>query len=231
MSSSVRSPRSRSRPADTGRRAVFLGTLIAPLLAALPAAAQYRLVSAAGDTLDFARDTLLAMRDRSDALYQELEQDPLVLYYTSYGPELTSDQGDLALPWNAVDVVTDSIAAVVTPGNLREADRAYYNYAVLRMRSVRDDPDVPCDELFGREMDAVDAFVDGWIVARTLFGGPAYEPLDELAFARSAAVLEGYVAASSDRQLGGCLSVWRDEHAAAVERYAAWRKDSAFGPS
>lgn len=206
--------------------------LLALALGAGPAAGQYRIASPDGETTrEFTRDSLLAMRDRSDALYDELQEDPLVLYYTSYGPDLSPNQREPALPWNAVDVVTDSMAAIVTPGNLREADRAYYNYAVLRMHAVRDDPDVPCDELFEREMEAVDAFVDGWIVARTLFGGPAFEPLDELVFAREAGVLEGYVAASSDRHLGGCLAVWRDEHPGAVERHAAWREERSFGNS
>ena len=212
-------------------RETALGAVIALALAAGPVAGQHRIVSPEGQTLEFERDSLLAMRDHSDALYDELQEDPQVLYYTAYGPELSADQRDPALPWNAVDVVTDSMAAIVTPGNLREADRAYYNYAVLRMHAVRDDPDVPCDELFEREMQAVDAFVDGWIVARTLFGGPAFEPLDELVFARADGVLEGYVAASSDRHLGGCLAVWRDEHPGVVERYTTWSETRAFGPS
>jgi len=194
-------------------------------------AGQYGIASPAGETIEFDRDSLLAMRNRSDALYDELQEDPQVLYYTSYGPELAPDRGELALPWNAVDVVTDSMAAIVTPGNLREADRAYYNYAVLRMHAVRDDPDVPCDELFEREMEAVEGFIDGWIVARTLFGGPAFAPLDELVFARAARVLDGFVAAGSDRHLGGCLDVWRDEHPGAIERYDAWRAERDTGAS
>lgn len=208
-----------------------LSALVGLAIAVPPAAGQYTIAAPGGETLEFQRDSLLAMRDRSDALYTELQEDPQVLYYTSYGPELSPDQRELALPWNAVDVVTDSTAAIVTPGNLREADRAYYNYAVLRMHAVRDDPDVPCDELFEREMVAVRGFLDGWIVARTLFGGPPFPPLDELVFASEAGVLDGYVAASSNRHLGGCLAVWRDEHPAAVERYAEWSEARALGPS
>ena len=59
---------------------------------------------------------------------RDLEEDPRILYYTSYGRDLRVEDRDEAYPWNAIDVVTDSIAAVVTPGNLREADRAYYKY-------------------------------------------------------------------------------------------------------
>ena len=125
--------------------------------------------------------------------------------------------------------MTDSLAAVLTPGNLREADRAYYSYAVLRMKAVRQDPDVSCEELFDRELAAVGGFVDGWIAARTIFGGPPFAPLDELAFARADGVLEGLIAERGDRQLGGCLAVWRAAHPEAVEAYRAWRRARYLG--
>lgn len=186
---------------------------------------QYELTAPSGEVVEFDGDRLLAMRDRSKALWDELQEDPMVLYYTSYGPELEADDRSRAYPWNAIEVVTDSLAAVITPGNLREADRAYYNYVVLRMHAVRQDPDVPCGDVFAREMEAIDGFVDGWVVARTLFGGPAYEPLDEFAFAREAGVLAGMIAELSDRQLGGCLAVWREENADAVTEYREWRTE------
>ena len=188
-------------------------------------AGQYALTAPSGSVLEFDRDRLLDMRDRSAALRRDLEEDPRILYYTSYGRELRTEDRDEAYPWNVIDVVTDSIAAVVTPGNLREADRAYYNYVVHRMHAVREDPDVPCAEIVSREVQAIDAFVDGWIVARTLFGGPEYEPLDEFAFARDAGVLRGLIIAWSDRQLGGCLAVWGDANPGAVEEYRSWFRE------
>lgn len=169
------------------------------------------------------------MRERSEALHGELERDPLVLYYTAYGRSLTAEEARDAMPWNAIEVVTDSLVSVVTPGNLREADRAYYNYAVLRMRAVRGDPDVPCEEVFGREVEAVDAFIEGWIVARTLFGGPPYPPLDELVFARADGVLPGLIAARGDRQIGGCLAVWVDGHPGETAEYDRWRTRQTEG--
>jgi hypothetical protein len=194
------------------------------------AAGQYSMTAPSGLVVEFDRDRLLDMRDRSVALRRDLEEDPRILYYTSYGSELRAEDRDEAYPWNAIDVVTDSIAAVVTPGNLREADRAYYNYVVHRMHAVREDPDVPCGEIVARELDAVDAFVDGWVVARTLFGGPAFEPLDELAFAREAGVLRGLLVDRSDRQLGGCLVVWSDENPGAVEEYRSWLRERYSAP-
>ncbi|MGH7541213.1 MAG: hypothetical protein ACRELC_09455, partial [Gemmatimonadota bacterium] len=188
-----------------------------------PVAAQYTLTAPWGDTLSSTRDALLEMRERSRELRTDLEQDPLVLYFTTFGPAVRPDAPTPAFPWNAIDVVTDSLAAVITPGNLREADRAYVNYAVLRMRAVRADPDVPCEELMAREVTSLDGFIDGWIVARTLFGGPAFALLDELAFARRADVLPGLIAARDDPQLGGCLRVWRVAHAAELEAYRRWR--------
>ena len=79
------------------------------------------------------------------------------------------------------------------------------------------------------ELDALDGFVDGWIVARTLFGGPAYAPLDELAFAREDGMLSGLIADRSDRQLGGCLAVWIRANPDAAETYRSWRRDRFEG--
>lgn len=204
------------------RRAVL--AVAAALLAASPAVAQYRLTGPA-DTIVFARDSLLEMRERSRTLREELEEDPQVLYYTTFGRPAEPADPAPAFPWNAIDVVTDSLAAVITPGDLREADRAYVNYAVLRMHAVRADPDVPCEALMERELEAVDGFVDGWIVARTLFGGPAFAPLDELAFARRDEVLAGLLAERGNPHLGGCLRVWREMHPDAIEAYRRWRAD------
>lgn len=217
------------RAGDAGRRWA-VAAVAAVLLGASPVAAQYRLTSAT-DTIAFARDSLLEMRERSRALRRDLEEDPEVLYYTAFGRPAEAGEPAPALPWNAIDVVTDSLAAVITPGNLREADRAYVNYAVLRMRAVRADPDVPCETLMERELRAVDGFVEGWIVARTLFGGPPYAPLDELAFARRDGVLAGLLAARDDRQLGGCLRVWSAAHADAIEAYGRWRADREAAPA
>lgn len=208
-----------------------LTTLVAALLIGIPQVghAQYSLSAPSGDELSFERDSLLAMRDRSRALRQNLEEDPLVLYFTAFGQAVEAQAAERAFPWNAIDVVTDSLAAIVTPGNLREADRAYVNYAVLRMRAVRGDPDVSCDELMRRELEAVRGFVDGWIVARTLFGGQPFEPLDEMAFAAAAGVLPGFVAAGSDPHLGGCLGVWNEANREAIEAFRDWQTEEFRG--
>lgn len=208
------------------------GAAIAVLLllaAPAPALGQGRvLVSPGGDTLAFSEAALRQMLDTTRALRRDLEEDPRILYFTGTGPAVPSEEPDPAYPWSVVDVLADSVAAIRTPGNLREADRAYANYAVLRMKNVRRDPDVSCDSLVAREVRAVSGFVDGWIVARTLFGAPAYAPLDELAFAREAGLLPGLIGASDDPQLGGCLGVWKEGHGERLEAYRRWR-EGAFG--
>lgn len=199
--------------------------VVSGVLSAGPLPAQYRLTAPSGEAVEFEPDRLLRFRALSDSLQADLDEDPEVLYYTSFGPSIGESEARDAWPWNAIEVVTDSLAALVMPGNLREAKRAYVNYAVLRMHAVRQDPDVACDELARRELMAIDGFVDGWIVARTLFGGPAYEPLDELAFAREAGVLAGLMLDRSDPQLAGCLSISRERGAAEIEAYRLWRTE------
>jgi hypothetical protein len=204
--------------------------VLSGLVGAESADAQYRLEAPSGSVVEFEADILLGFRDRSDSLMTDLVEDPLVLYYRSFGRELDESEARDAWPWNAVEVVTDSSAALVMPGNLREAGRAYESYAVLRMHAVRQDPDVACEELFSREVEAVDGFIDGWVAARLLFGGPEYEPLDELAFAREAGVLAGLILDRSDRQLGGCLESSRARGAEEIAAYRAWRTERYLPP-
>jgi hypothetical protein len=117
------------------------------------------------------------------------------------------------------------VVQVITPGNLREADRAYENYSVMRMRVIRGkDPDAPCDSLVAWEAQAVSSFVDGWIVARTLFGGPPYAPLDALAFARLDGHLPALIVDLGDRQIGACAGEWAESHPEAIDAYRTWHE-------
>jgi hypothetical protein len=200
-----------------------LGTALLPA----PGRAQYVITSEAGDSLTYEATTLRVMLDTARALYADLEQDPRVQYMipVTRPNNVSETEPEPSYPWNVVTVVNDSMADVTNlPANLREADRAYYNYAVMRMRVVRTaDPDVPCDSLLALEEEVVGSFADGWIVARTLFGGPAFAPLDEIAFAREAGLLRPMLAAMGDRQIGACAGEWAEANADRVAAYEAWR--------
>jgi hypothetical protein len=220
-----------------GRRRTDSSTAISSLVVlcllplGLPRAllAQYEMQAPSGIEIEFSSTQVRAMLDTTRTLEMNLQDDPRVLYFTLVGPPVeTRDSLEAAYPWNAIEVRNDSVATILTPGNLREADRAYYSYAVIRMQLVRGlDPDVPCDELMERELEAVSAFVDGWVTSRLLFGGLPFAVLDELAFAREHGQLAGMLAAKSDRQLGACSAEWSADHAGAVEAYLSWR-DTRF---
>jgi len=185
------------------------------------------LLSPAGDSLRFELAELRVMLEEARILYDDLVEDPRVLYRLGFGPPASADAPGPAYPWNAVSPTSDSTVDVVTPGNLREADRAYHNYAVMRMREVRrEDPDDPCDALVAREETVLSSFVDGWVLARTLFGGPAFTPLDELAFARAAGHLRPLLAARGDASVGSCAAVWAEANPGAVGAYEDWRVDA-----
>ncbi len=191
--------------------------------------AQYVMQAPSGIEIEFSSTQVRAMLDTTRTLEMNLQEDPRVLYFTLVGPAVeTRDSLDAAYPWNAIEVRNDSVATILTPGNLREADRAYYNYAVIRMQLVRGlDPDVSCEELMERELEAVSAFVDGWVTSRLLFGGLPFTVLDELAFAREQGQLPSMLAAKADRQLGACSAEWSSDHPEAVEAYLSWR-DTRF---
>lgn len=190
------------------------------------ASAQYTITAENGDTVRFESAELRVMLDTARALWADLEQDPHVLYYTPAGRQpVPVEAPDAAYPWNAVTVVDDTtIDTSRLPANLREADRAYYNYAVQRMRVVRwGDPDVSCDSLLAQEAKVVGSFIDGWILSRTLFGAPAFEPLDELVFARRAGLLRPLLARRNDPQVGACAGQWAEENPDRIAAYETWR--------
>lgn len=219
-----------------GRRTLFPAALAGTLLAAAAvpdeAPAQQPLRAPSGIELEVPRDTLLRMLEETRAYHDTLVQDPRVLYYTGFGGPVTADAPSTALPWNAVEVRSDSVARVATPGNLREGDRAYHAYAVARMQRYRSrGPDGPgsCSERMTREVEVLEAFARGWTVARIYYGAPPYPPLDELAFLHRRGMLAPYLAVQAPSRLGNCADRWADEHAAAVEAYRQWRSGTFLG--
>ena len=210
----------------TGGAGNLIGSLVLTtlfLLAPSSAAGQYRVVSPAGDSMTLETESVKVMLDTTRALRKDLEEDPRVMYALGFGERATAREPEPAWPWNAIAVQSDSVVQVVTPGNLREADRAYENYAVMRMRIVRGkDPDAPCDSIVAWEAEAVSSFVDGWIVARTLFGGPPYGPLDAMAFARLDGHLAALIVDLGDRQIDFCAAEWAESNSAAIESFRAW---------
>lgn len=219
-----------ARRIPAGRLAYRLVPLLALLASPANGRAQYRIASPGSDTLAFSASDVRAMLDTTRALRADLEEDPRVAYDLRFGERVSEARPDSAFPWNAVDPRSDSLVVVLTPGNLREADRAYENYAVIRMHLIRErDPDAPCDSIVAWEAEAVSAFADGWIAARTLFGGPPFAPLDEIAFARAAGHLPALVADRDGARAGACAAEWARDHPGAVEAYRTWR-ETAFLP-
>ena len=209
-------------------RAVAFGAALCAVCFPRAGLAQYTLTAESGDTVQFESADLRAMLDTSRALYADLQEDPRVRYVTpAVREKVSADDPESSYPWNVVTVVDDSTADLQRlPANLREADRAYYNYAVQRMRVVRGaDPDVPCDSVLALEESVVGSFVDGWILSRTLFGGPPFAPLDELVFARHAGLLRPLLARRKDRQVGACAGQWAEENLERIAAYEAWRME------
>ena len=206
-------------------RAIVLCAAVV-LLAAPPLEGQFTLRAPSGEALTLDSAAVQEMLRESRHLRSVLEEDPAVLYYVGSGPPATLEEPASAYPWRAVLVRNDSVARVAFPANYREADRAYYNYAVRKMEMIRSlPPAVRCSTSVGREVELVSAFTDGWIVARTLFGGPAFAPLDAFAFAREAGHLRAMVVELGSGALGGCVREWAREHPEEVEAYRAWRSD------
>lgn len=208
-------------------RAALLAALL--FAAAVPEAtgAQQPLRAPSGAELEVTRDTLLQMLAETRAYGDTLIEDPDVLYYTGFSAAVTDSAHENALPWNAIEVRSDSVARVATPGNLREGERAYRAYAVARMEAYRsrgDGASASCGERMAEETDVLAAFARGWTVARIYYGAPPYPPLDEIAFLHREDMLAPYLAARSPSRLGQCADRWAEENPGTMEAYREWRE-------
>lgn len=186
----------------------------------------YTLQATSGATLELPGDSVEEMLRGTRRLVTILEEDPDVLYYVETRGDVDASTPSPAYPWNAVRAESDSTARVRVPGNYREARRAYYAYAVRMMEAIRGTaPSTRCSVAVERETRAVSAFVDGWIVTRTLYGGPAFAPLDALAFARDAGHLPAMLVEMGDTRLRGCAPKWARDNSAEIDAYRAWWRD------
>lgn len=220
----------------------FLIGLLPFLLLPSPAAAQsegggeFRLSAPSGLEIRFPQDSVMRMLRETRAYRDTLVQTPAILFYTGFGDPAPASSPAAAYPWNAVEVRSDSVARIATPGNLREGDRAYQNYAVARMKSVRagegggvgPEP-ASCEARFQREARLLSAFADGWVVSRLLYGAPPFAPLDEVPFLRREGMLHVFLAAKAPPQLGRCPERWREENPERLRTYRQWHSLSFTG--
>lgn len=228
--SSDRAGTPKRRPSSVARAFVAAGLLL--LVAGPPAAAQEASAIGlpGGDTITFHLDTLRQWMTDARRLEDLLERDPRVVYYTGTGPPATSARPGPAYPWIAVHVRSDSAVTVTTPSNLREMARAYANYAVDKMLAVRHEgPATDCDDVVSRELMRFSSFLDGWIVSRTLYGGPPFPPVDALVFARAAGHLPAMLVDLGDSELVGCRDGWEKAHPDRVNAYRDWRHSALSG--
>jgi len=191
---------------------------------------EFTLDAPSGERITFPESRVLELLERTRRLGKILEEDPDVLYYVGVGPEVSIERTEPAYPWTAVRVRSDSVARIATPANYREADRAYQNYAVRKMRYIREAPPAAeCETVVEREVELVSIFIDGWIVTRLLFGGPAYPPLDAFVFARDAGHLPAMLVALEDSELQGCIESWKQSHPGVLEAFRRWYDDRYLG--
>lgn len=203
--------------------------LAAGLLPAGSAAAQYTLRGPSDRALTFDTATVREMLERTRRTRRQMEGARRVVYYVGSGPPVTPDSLDPAYPWGAVTPKGDTAVRVVTPGNYREASRAYQNYAYEKMQAIRSGSEPRgCAAELEREAELVSAFVDGWVVSRVLYGAMALEAIDRLAFAREAGHLPALLSSMDGSPVAErCRSRWQDDHPEAVEAFRDWSR--AFG--
>ena len=131
-----------------------------------------------------------------------------------------------SLPWETLTIIGDTARVqfdrahpdIVTPFNI-------YAHLHLMDRMDRLDEWLPAHadaEGYELERAIVERMADAWLLGRAVFDAPAYEPLDEVMYAREAGFLDAYLLVARGEEFAEARAEWERENPDAVAEYRAW---------
>jgi hypothetical protein len=77
-------------------------------------------------------------------------------------------------------------------------------------------------EGFDLERAIVGRMADAWLLGRAVFDAPAYQPLDELIYAKDAGYLDAYLLVARAREFADARQRWEQEKPGELEAYRSW---------
>ena len=83
-------------------------------------------------------------------------------------------------------------------------------------------PDHVNDEGFDLERAIVGRMSDAWLLGRAVFDAPAYQPLDELMYAKEAGYLDASLRVARPQEFADARTRWETEKPAEREAYRTW---------
>ena len=83
-------------------------------------------------------------------------------------------------------------------------------------------PEHANEEGFDLERAIVGRVADAWLLGRAVFDAPAYQPLDELVYAKEAGYLDAYLLVARPQEFADARQRWEAEKPAEREAYRTW---------
>jgi len=130
------------------------------------------------------------------------------------------------LPWESLVIEGDTARV--------EYDRAspdivtpYHIYAHLHLMKKMGRigewlPEDSTAEGFELEKAIVGRMTDAWLLGRAVFDAPAYQPLDEVMYAREAGFLDAYLLVARAEEFAEERAAWEQANPGRIEEYRAW---------
>jgi hypothetical protein len=133
------------------------------------------------------------------------------------------------LPWESLTLIDAEMDTARI-----EYDRAHpdistpYNiYAHLHLMRLANRleewlPGYAGEEGFELERMIVERMTDAWLLGRAVFDAPAYQPLDEVMYAKEAGFLEAYLLVARSEEFAEERARWEREEPGKLEEYRTW---------
>ncbi len=132
-----------------------------------------------------------------------------------------------AYPWESLVIEGDTARIGVEIQQAPDADEAYVIYAHFHLMDAmgRLEQFLPGgDVLEGFELERaiLSRVADVWLYGRTIFDVPAYEPLEELVFAKEAGFLDALILTARGEEFEEERAAWLREDPEGLEGYRSW---------
>jgi hypothetical protein len=137
-----------------------------------------------------------------------------------------------SLPWQTLTVAVHSSPGIDTARF--QYDRAhpdittpfniYAHLHLMKRENMLEKwlPGFESAEGFDLERAIVGRMADAWLLGRAVFDAPAYQPLDELIYAKEAGYLDAYLLVARGREFADARQRWETEKPGELEAYRTW---------
>jgi len=133
---------------------------------------------------------------------------------------------DEVYPWENMRISSDTVTVPV-PARSQDPQLVHQIYGHLHLMSTmgRQEewlPEAPTAEGYELERAILSRTADAWILGRSVYNTVPYAPLDELAYAKEAGLLDPFIFTARPTEFAGARADWARANPGEMERYREW---------